>query len=127
VGLGMRSDRESQAHLHTRRVVFELLVHKPFKLGKFNDFIIHCIYLFGSKTKKRAVKINIFAARQFGIKTNTKFNKWDQSTICLDVARGWLVDPGKDLKKRALTATVTSNYAKEFTFFNIKTNALQSM
>lgn len=127
VALGADSNREGEADLHTGRVVFELLVHKIFELGEFDNIVIHSGDLGITEAEHGAVQIDVLATSEFHIETDTKFDEGDEITIDGDLAGAGIINTGENFQEGGLAGAITANDANEFAFFDFKIDVIKDL
>ena len=123
VAVSADGDGKSKTDLHARGVVLELLVLERLKFGELPDVVIHGVHLVVGETKKGAVHVDVFAAGEFWVETDTKLDERDEAAVYGDVAFLGVVDAGEDFEKSGLTGTVATDDADEFAFFDVKIEA----
>lgn len=127
IAFGTDSDRESEANLHTGRIIFELLVHEIFELGEFDDVVIHGGDFGIAEAKHGAIQVDVFAAGEFHIETDAKFDKGDEVAIDDDLATAGVIDAGENLEEGGLARAVATDDANEFAFFDVKTDVVKNL
>ncbi len=122
ITLGADGNGESKANLHTRRIIFEFLVHKIFKFGEFDDIIIHGGDFGVTEAKHGTIEIDVFATSELHVEADTKFDEGDEIAIDDDLTAAGVVDAGEDFEKGGFAGAVATNNADKFTFFDVEAN-----
>ena len=122
IPLGFDGNRERKPYLHAGRIIFKLLVHEFFKLGEFNDIIVHTVNFPAREAQQRTVQIYIFTPRQLRVETDAKLNERHEFTRNRDLTLFRIVYLGNDLKERRFPAAVTPDDTEELALVDIKTD-----
>ena len=120
VAFGTDGNGKGEANLHSGGIIFELLVLEFFELGESPDFFVHIIDFFAGEAEEGAIKINIFAAGEFGVEANAKFNKGDESAVDGDFAFFGVVDAGESFEQGGFAGAIAPDDADEFAFFDVE-------
>src|SRR5690606_12090217 len=102
-------------------------LHELFQFCKLYDLFIKSVDLLNAKTKHGAVHVYILSAGELRIEPDAQFNKWHQLSVDINTSFGWLINSCDDLEQGALTATVATHDAKEFTLLNLKIYVYKSV
>src|SRR6516164_33143 len=68
LGFEMGGHRKSEAYIHARRIALDRSVEELLGLGEGDDLVEFSADLGAAHTEDRAVKVDILAAGQFGVK-----------------------------------------------------------
>ena len=88
----MCRDREGEPNVHAAAVALHRRVEKLLDFGERHDFIEASVDLVTAHTENRAVQINVFAAREFGMKTGADFEETADPPIEANLAFGGIRD-----------------------------------
>ena len=106
--------REGQPQIHTRRVVFNRRLQKPFDLCEGYDLLKLAFDLITSHSNDRAIEINILSTREFGVKARANFQKAAYSTIDVYFAGRRFDNARKNLQQGRLAGAVSPDNAYDF-------------
>src|SRR5262249_57134931 len=98
----MRSDRESEADVHPRRIELDGRVDEVGDTGELDDAFELGGDLAPSHAEDRSAQINVFAPGQLGMKPRANFDQRGQAALDRDRAGGPPGPPPPPLSNRAL-------------------------
>ena len=75
VGVDVHRDRETEAHVHPRRVVLDLLVDEPFELGELDDVVEARLDVLALETEHRRVHVHVLAAGELGMEPGAELEQ----------------------------------------------------
>ena len=110
-GIDMDRNRESQAHIHARRVGLDRRVDEILHLRKLDDLVEAVLDLFLAEAKHDAVDEDVLAAGDLGVKAGAQFDQRRDAAIDLDLALSGPRDAGHALEQRALAGAVAADHA----------------
>src|SRR5580658_9533651 len=90
-------DREGQAYVHTRGVMFDCRIHEVIQLSEGDDFVKLASDFPLSHAENCATEVCIFAAREFRVEARADFQKATHATANLSPALGGPSNPRKNL------------------------------
>src|SRR5258708_6515331 len=107
----MSRDRKRQPHIHPAGIMLYRCVQKLLDLGKGNDLVKFTLDLDSFHAEDRAVHIDIFAARQFIVKTRANLEQAADPPTDHRFTAGRFGYPGEYLEQRRFSCAVTPDYA----------------
>ena len=126
VGLEVRSYRECESHVHSRRVAFHRRVDELFDFGEGHDLVELPSDLDARHAEDCAVQKDVLATRELGMKSNTDFQQARNAAIQVRRSLGRLGDPADDFQQRALARSVAADHADHFTVVQIERHVAKS-
>ena len=123
--MSANGNREGEADLHARRIIFKFGVHERFEFGETDDFVIHGVHFFGREAEQGAVKIDVFAAGELGVKADAKLDERDERAVDFDVAGFGVINVGEELQKSGFAGAVAADNAEKLTFLDFETEVAE--
>src|SRR5689334_16583410 len=116
----MSGHGKGETDIHSARVILNRCVDKLINFCERYNCIELLHNLLSSHSKNCAVQKNVFASRQFRVKTRADFQKAGQATANSRASQCWHSNPGKDLEQCTLAGAVTSDDTDCISLFNLK-------
>src|SRR5262249_59085765 len=75
VGLDVDGNRESEAHIHARRIVLHRRVDEVLQPGEVDDLVESLIDLSLGETENGAVQVDVLTTRELGMEARTQLQE----------------------------------------------------
>ncbi len=92
---------------------------------KIHDLIKFRVDLRAAHSKNRAVHVDVFTPRQFGMKSRANFEKGANPSAHADSSRRRFGDTGENLEQGAFASAVAPDNAEDSAFLQIEGDVLQ--
>ncbi|HUF99775.1 MAG TPA: hypothetical protein VMM60_16735 [Ilumatobacter sp.] len=110
----MSSDREGQADIHPAAVSLYRRVKERANICELDNGVELLTDGPLAHSEDRSIQVDIFATREFGVKTRTHFEQTADLAVKVDCAGARFRDTAEDFQERALARAVTSDDAQSF-------------
>src|ERR1051325_5941128 len=119
------SDRESQTHVHARRVTLNRCINKLPELRKVYNAVELLGDLSSQHAENRTVQINVLAPGKLRMKTGADFYQRGKPAVDHDFAGTRSRNSGEQLEDRALAGAVVTDDAERFRSLHVETYILE--
>src|SRR4051812_19328199 len=116
----MGGDRESQPHIHARRITLNRRVQKALDFSKGNNLIEFFTDFFPRHSENRAVQENVFAPAKFGMETSANFQQARNAPSKLNLSLCRLGNTAEDLQQRTFAGAIAADDAENFALLTSK-------
>ena len=125
VRLKVRGNGEAESHIHSRGIAFHRHIDVFFEPGELDD-AVHLRGNLGSPhAQHRAVKVDVFPASEFGMKTGADLNQGCEPASNLDLPFGWRRDARQEFEEGRLSRTVVSDDAENLSLTHFEADVAQ--
>ena len=125
VGLDVRRDGESQAHVHAGAVALDGHVYERLHAAEGDDLVEALPDLRPLHAQDGAVEVDILAPGEVGMEAGADLEHAGDAAVDLDPSARRLGDAAEDLQKRALAAAVRADDAEAFAGLHLERDVLQ--
>src|SRR2546427_5750249 len=112
LGFHMGRHRKSQADVHTARVTLHGSVQELLDLGKSNDLVELSFNFAAPHAENGAAQVNVFAARQLGMKSGSNFKQAPDAPKEFHEPSGGLGYARKYFEQRRFSRAIAAHQSK---------------
>ena len=121
----MDRDRETEPHIHARRVCLDGRVDELLELGKVHDVVEAVVDLLFRQAEHDAVDDDVLAPRDLGVKTSAELDERGDTAVDDDRSSARLRDARDTFEQRALPGAVSSDDGKCSPFADVEGDVVQ--